>query len=462
MTVYVLVTLVLVAAGERCYAKLSVAETSTPGEARCALALVPRYLAEARNSAGLYVLGWRPWIGEFLQRLSPAAAVTLAAVPRLRVLDQPDGQGLPPAGAIVLFVGEELLSLVGPFLVGRQMPIATRVLVWLTVSGATPSPLLTEAAASALSRLCLAEARVAVSAGATHVLAAEDGCGPLANVPVREVDVWTPGSGWRRGKALFSAACLRWQPPPAGRPLTADVKDGHLVPGTAAKIVWEAVLHAANRAAATTATAYFSHADLCRKDLLVGAIPLVPRFVLRHFVPFTWGQEGILAVVPAGMAPPVGHVLQQLTDEFSAAAWLATAASFSSMVIAFTVLAPGRGRDPAVLLTAMPLLAQALPWTRFARGPVRALLAVWLLMCTVVVAAYQGMLIGKLYVETGPTDIDSVEQLIESNLTVLLHNPVHLDRFPTGSWTASASSATLEAYRNHSTVLQTVNQWRIW
>ncbi|KAK3917352.1 Pentatricopeptide repeat-containing protein [Frankliniella fusca] len=131
---------------------------------------------------------------------------------------------------------------------------------------------------------------------------------------------------------------------------------------------------------------------------------------------FRESMSHVVVVVPAELGPMVSP-LSSVTLEFSPAMWYGTAlaALGTAAALACTLR---RDRGAALLLALAPLLAQPPPPPPAAGPALRPLLAAWLLVCVVLTAAYQGLLLGMLSSARPRGEIDSLEALTDSGLPV--------------------------------------------
>ncbi|KAE8749557.1 Ionotropic receptor 150 [Frankliniella occidentalis] len=130
----------------------------------------------------------------------------------------------------------------------------------------------------------------------------------------------------------------------------------------------------------------------------------------------------VVVVVPAGLGPAV-NPLDAVLVEFSPAVWLGTALAALSTAAALACTLR-RDRGAALLLALAPLLGQAPDTPPPAGRALRPLLGVWLLVCIVLVAAYQGLLLGQLSTTRTHSEINNWRDLEDSGLHVHASWPV--------------------------------------
>ncbi|KAE8743894.1 Ionotropic receptor 226 [Frankliniella occidentalis] len=155
--------------------------------------------------------------------------------------------------------------------------------------------------------------------------------------------------------------------------------------------------------------------DECRMAALASIRPMVAPAASNT------GYEGIstcavVVLVPTGRGSRL-HLLQAVTEEFSAGLWIATTLTVLCVAAAMAAALALGGRASlslALLETVAPLLAQAPP----SRPAHPTLSAVWLLTSVVITAAYQGLLLEAL--TTPIREINSLEELEKSDLLIKL------------------------------------------
>ncbi|KAK3925475.1 Protein slit [Frankliniella fusca] len=144
----------------------------------------------------------------------------------------------------------------------------------------------------------------------------------------------------------------------------------------------------------------------------------IPDFTRNEFQLPDRSLHHIVAIVPAGLGPVV-NPLSAVALEFSPAVWLCTALAALGTAAALA-WALRRDRGAALLLALGPLLGQAPPPPPAASRSLHPLLGAWLLVCVVLVAAYQGLLLGMLSSARPRGEIDSLQALKDSGLSIHL------------------------------------------
>ncbi|KAE8744318.1 Ionotropic receptor 225 [Frankliniella occidentalis] len=141
---------------------------------------------------------------------------------------------------------------------------------------------------------------------------------------------------------------------------------------------------------------------------------------------------GLMVLVPSGLGPQPG-LLRAVTNEFSIELWIATVLSVLCVAAAMAVamaaaesVAQHRwlvSLEDAFLEALAPLLSQPV-----GRATHRPLSTVWLLMCVVLAAAYQGLLLKQLTARM--PEIANLQQLGDSGLSVIVQDELfqHADQ----------------------------------
>ncbi|XP_034241549.1 uncharacterized protein LOC117645452 [Thrips palmi] len=159
-------------------------------------------------------------------------------------------------------------------------------------------------------------------------------------------------------------------------------------------------------------------------DILTTALALVPAL---PFVPFPWERARSYAVVPAPLGLRRGP-LAAWAGEMSPAACWSTHAAILAVATGMCLL---RRRGP-LSCDATKALSKPLPsGLRLLQRPV---LGCWLLVGVVLLASYQGRLLSSANDRDSVGDIKCVGQLADSNLTILLPNPVSNVLFLLREW----------------------------
>ncbi|KAE8746430.1 Ionotropic receptor 158, partial [Frankliniella occidentalis] len=253
-----------------------------------------------------------------------------------------------------------------------------------------------------------------------------------------KVDQWsTSRQSWRQRDALlalFGPFCSEWQPPAANKStnvfkLSADGRKSlsaelcAIYQRKTSGLPWNVNVSSSTKLGSPSYTkvtlALWRALGECR---LSGAY--LEDGVVGHF---DFRQVGIMTekkmypvtvYVPAGLGLAV-NPLEAVLVEFSPAVWLGTAmaALCTAAALACTL---HRGRGAALLLALAPLLGQAPGTPPPAGKALRPLLGVWLLVCVVLVAAYQGLLLGQLFTARPRGEINSLRALEDSGLPVFV------------------------------------------
>ncbi|KAE8746782.1 Ionotropic receptor 228 [Frankliniella occidentalis] len=387
----------------------------TGANAKCLADYLSRFLTPAK--AGLVVMGDDRHVAVLLREVP-------AETPRSLVFNQS-------------LLGDQLLYRLQAtddiFLVAReggasvldfdyQIPPAPRVVVWTHSLAAGRELALTS---SRLGAFCLpTEVVLAVSSPdgdlGVYRLWSREGCTKRRRViRARLVNRCSPrGLHWQGRDFVISKICTRQQTlreEPSLRIVALD--DGHDVERFQTfvrrvarslrrpiSLQWLSLEHT---------WSIMDDATKCRLDAIFSIRPFKDYFA-GHFFSYEMQDKcEVVVVVPTGAKPQA--FLQAVTVEFSTESWVATglAALGVAVTLAAALALGGRPALGAALLqAAAPLLAQPFP----GRPAHRPLVAVWLLMSGVLVAAYQGLVLRAL--TAPPQEIDSLEQLEQSGLRV--------------------------------------------
>ncbi|KAK3922659.1 Uracil-DNA glycosylase [Frankliniella fusca] len=410
-------------------AVLEVAEVDeVPNEAAAALALLSPFLDAQDVAVTLVFFGNASWRGDFLGGLPPLTART--------VLPDTDqywewARYDPRDNMVIVFAVEGPADPYG--LVGDRLTLK-RSLFWFSDNN-----LFTNISNTGEKILCAPHAGVAITApdGSTALYSVID-CDERAN---EVVDRWSPSERrWQHGGAIsrvFTNFCSGWKPAVPPEPLNV-VELGRMKG-------WNRAMHVLNETRrrnslleepTITFINFTSHAEmfrafsilahkvnLCRLDGFFTTIGV--QNTLEHFnVEFLTERKmfRVFVIVPAGLGRVVSP-LSAVALEFSPAVWYGTAlaALGTAAALACTLR---RDRGDALLLALAPLLAQAPPPPPAAGPALRPLLGAWLLVCVVLAAAYQGLLLGMLSSARPRGEIDSLEALADSGLKVFLSRHV--------------------------------------
>ncbi|KAK3911317.1 Glutamate receptor ionotropic, kainate 1 [Frankliniella fusca] len=264
--------------------------------------------------------------------------------------------------------------------------------------------------------------------GSSTVYAVNDStCYDFLTSQLRATDHWSPATPrWQHGGSLFTyfrPFCSNWRPPPAGEPLrvlehTIGMSSPVSKLSQAVKEGLSGVLWKTGRNTLSRWSSVDRLVRECRLDALFTEIGK-PDFTRNEFQLRDRALHEIMVIVPAGLGPVV-NPLSAVALEFSPAVWYGTAlaALGTAAALACTLR---RDRGAALLLALAPLLAQPPPLPARPPGPaLRPLLGAWLLVCVVLVAAYQGLLLGMLSSARPHGEIDSLQALKDSGLSIHL------------------------------------------
>ncbi|KAK3916230.1 putative MFS-type transporter [Frankliniella fusca] len=410
-------------------ADIAVGDMSTANEAAAAAALLSAFLPP--YTAGVVVIGRARWTGDLLRALPEGTpCVLLDSDVRYNEADR-----LVVAVQHVHHVLLVLADAPRDLRRIRTLPMIRRALFWTRVARSPLEFLEDEIVVRHLwhTRRCGDETVLALTdAGGTVNLYADNNrtkCNGNAS-PFIFVDRWSvEEQRWLRGAPLFLRFCDKWSPPPgpATTPLnlltigprevvkniaiTADdvaryalkprkVINTHLTTGNASVIFNVVNTRSSN----------------CSLDGLAVGYSLPPSSPAELSSLYSERMSSIVVVVPAGLGPVISP-LAAVAQEFSPAVWLCTA--LAALGTAATLAwALRRDRGDALLLALAPLLGQAPPPPPAASPSLHPLLGAWLLVCVVLAAAYQGLLLGMLSSARPRGEIDSLQALDESGLPV--------------------------------------------
>ncbi|KAK3923656.1 Glutamate receptor 2 [Frankliniella fusca] len=401
-------------------------------EAAAALALLSPFL-DTQNAA-LTLYGNASWTGDFLRGLSPhTIRVVLPDTDRFWKYER----YYPKDNALVIFVRERVTD---PWALMQQYTTyIERMLYWFAVHD--ESVLFSASGDVQPFMMCGRDAGVAVTTpgGSTSLYSVkENKC--LTNDRASRVfeleDRWSRmEQRWQRGGGIFHVFmnfCSGWRPPVPPEPiklwnlpLTEERSRAAEVLGVARRMIGDRLGRTTVTTLNVTPGAFVPSIRIflkkaiqnCRLDALSWGVGGITRYDPKVLSQLTEGKMyTVQAVVPAGLGAVVSP-LSSVTLEFSPAVWLGTAlaALFTAAALACTLR---RDRGAALLLALAPLLAQPPPPPPAAGPALRPLLAVWLLVCVVLAAAYQGLLLGMLSSARPRGEIDSLEALAESGLRV--------------------------------------------
>ncbi|KAE8748298.1 Ionotropic receptor 172 [Frankliniella occidentalis] len=418
-------------------ANLPVADSAAPPEARAAAALLTPFMHS--QQATLVLMGQTRWTGAFLRELS--ADIPRMLSPSIVTLYQQHMVStrivhVLAATRCVHFVAAEGLDDLLSTMRMHDNTKLTRAIFWASVA----SPSTRDEVLRDLSR-----ARVWLG-GHQYALAltAPDGSTGLYNltcrsdaacrnrvVTVLEQDTWSAAEQrWHRAPAVFSEFCVS-RPERTCRVLTVLMLRSH--GRTASKSLLEltkSVVHIVRQAqqrqrlgsqktVRLQETSEYSHIDAALKECTLDAVLSdVPLFTLSESALQTselpdMEMARVAVIVPAGFGAGVS-LLDAVLDEFSAALWWATGVATLCAVLVLSASARRRDVSGAVLQVLAPMLGQAPP--PLPPAPPRPMLAAWLLACVVLTAAYQGLLLGKLFSAVPRRELDSLRDVEDSGL----------------------------------------------
>ncbi|KAK3923654.1 Glutamate receptor 2 [Frankliniella fusca] len=401
-------------------------------EATAALALLSPFL-DTQNAA-LTLYGNASWTGDFLRGLFPhTVRVVLPDTDRFWT----HARYNPKDNALILFVSERVTD---PWALMQQYGTnIERMLYWFAVQA--ESVLFTTSEHVYPFMMCGRDAGVAVTTpgGRTSLYSInESKCltNDRSSRAFELEDRWSPTEQrWQRGGGVFHVFmnfCSGWRPPvpPApikllDIPLAEERSRAAEVLGVVQRMIGDGLgrttvttLHVTPENFVPTIRIFLKKViQTCRLDVCFWGVGGLRRYDPKVLDLLTEGKMyTVQAVVPAGLGPVVSP-LSSVALEFSPAVWLGTAlaALGTAAALACTLR---RDRGAALLLALAPLLAQPPPPPPAAGPALRPLLGVWLLVCVVLAAAYQGLLLGMLSSARPRGEIDSLEALADSGLRV--------------------------------------------
>ncbi|KAJ1528948.1 hypothetical protein ONE63_007316 [Megalurothrips usitatus] len=406
--------------------------TSLSAEARCALALLPAYLAGAEGYDHLHVVNYATWVNDaFLGRLAAhgtSITVEQNAEYELRL-------------AFILFAAQTstliLLAIEGTFVMpdsfhANPFLVRRRYLVWWSPPANSSGDL--TAAREQAAAACHLDLRLAVTSatsGTTRLYSLVGGFRSYARMAgvvsvnvlanATELDRCDAGRGWRRSGPSPYPMCRAWRSDPGGNTALEALVETNASTGTdprmAAAVLAAVQRHhklSGRRFSASISSGIYELAERlynCRTVLLLKRhrLPQNPTFVT-----FPWQMDGMVAVVPAGMRLRQNLGLRSLTGSFTLPIWCATLAV--AVAISLTLWLHGLGCTRAALESIAPLLVQ--PITTVPRRQ-RRVLGVWLMASVVLSAAYQCDLWSVLAVPGMTKELNTVADLRDSNITII-------------------------------------------
>ncbi|KAE8746440.1 Ionotropic receptor 245 [Frankliniella occidentalis] len=406
-------------------------------EVPCALDLIPPLFQRADNDSPafpprLFVVGKTDWLDEFLRRFPSVASIYVFTPTKESVEKfQPFFlAAMMPSASIVLRIGGAGHKI--------SFPLRTRVIFWISsdsnIEADDELPRVPDIGHRFLRLMLTTQPR-----GTTHVFSFPmplDMARTSSLVTGELLGVWSPAAGWSAPHVpIFPPLCASWQPPPNGQPLLAEMFE-YYVNGTATldnytrteayevlRLLRDSygLVFQTKVGLTTEVLRPFSAADTCRLDVL--AFPeralVVDHATHDYLSSFPWESDSSILLVPAGAGKP-RPFLYPLTGEYTPAVWAALASVVLAVVACLYLLRRDESVQELVLQTLSPLLGQPLDDRR--AGPQIAILGGWLLTCVVVVAAYQGQLLGFITVPPQNREINSWQDWLESDLVLLVEN----------------------------------------
>ncbi|KAE8743022.1 Ionotropic receptor 147 [Frankliniella occidentalis] len=412
---------------------LPVVDMSAPPEASSASALMSAFVGP--HKACVVVLGRARWTNAFLHGVpqeTPRVVLTEQSL-----YEESDSLALQVRVRhhvlVVVADGPEALTL-STVTMTQSLARFHRALFWTTVATSVLEVVANKTFLGCVTqwRSCNAQTVLALTAadGTTALYAlVPDGCPAPAEGEVpsaTELDRWAPEERrWLSGASPFSKFCDSWLPPAPDEPFTL-----YVLGWGGAREHFDRLsddLKRYNsldmRITKTIVSLYddrlqevVARMKQCRLDGFVVRLNLQPLSSDEMTCFFDATPDPIVVIVPAGLGPAV-NPLDAVLVEFSPAVWLGTALAALSTAAALACTLR-RDRGAALLLALTPLLAQAPERPPPASRALRPLLGVWLLVCVVLVAAYQGLLLGNLSTARAYSEIDSLRDLEDSGLPV--------------------------------------------
>ncbi|KAK3925368.1 Heat-inducible transcription repressor [Frankliniella fusca] len=400
-------------------------------EAASALQLLSPFLLPQNST--LIIYGSANWTGSFVRALPPGVARTLLP-DAARFWGQRFNHRTITKNRVFLIVAE---SPADPRQLLKKYVNYERTLFWFRGSGFDAVTVANVTPYTLCGRPMVFVVTVPNGSSTIYTVSSNN-CLKILLSQFRAKDLWSPATRrWRHGGSLFTyfrPFCSNWRPPPGGEPLlmlehtistsspvsklALTVKQG------LSGVLLKKELHTLSR---------WNSIDRLSSECRLAAVFSEgggPDFTLNGFRLPDRAMHQIMAVVPAGLGPVV-NPLSAVALEFSPAVWYGTAlaALGTAAALACTLR---RDRGAALLLALAPLLAQPPPPPPRPPSPaLRPLLGAWLLVCVVLVAAYQGLLLGMLSSARPRGEIDSLQALKDSGLSI--HFPRSIVRCMQGS-----------------------------
>ncbi|KAE8737250.1 Ionotropic receptor 233 [Frankliniella occidentalis] len=369
---------------------------SSPTEVASSVSLVARILAPRNGNLFVYY-EHQQWLGAFIRQLPSETPRALIGVRALRNSDELPGSWL----GLNEHVDMTLLARSDP-----KVLLTTLVTVRQFFSPFSRILLVTTAASNQTARNIIysnwwCDANVAV------VVGYPDGTAELLRVrskssacwaKIEGVDSWSQSLGrWEVGVNPFFAWCFGHSPhrtnPPSMLVETSVVNPSRF--RRALEVARLVGLEVVN-----TSKVKNEEAKLCRADALSYGLPIAAAQPVEVDGFFTTTLSAGVLAVPAGMGAP----RRSLVAEYPPALCCLTALAVLGVSAA---LAHSPAEAPTLLRALAPLLSQPPPG-RPTRQP---LLLAWLLVCVVLAAAYQGLLL-KMLTRRVRGNVDSVEEFL--------------------------------------------------
>ncbi|KAE8737464.1 Ionotropic receptor 143, partial [Frankliniella occidentalis] len=406
-----------------------VVDVSPAPEAASAVALLAAFLGP--HKAGVMVVSRVRWTDDFLRDLPrETPRVVLTSMSYLTDMDRLLVR-LRLSHNILMVVGNEPDELTA--MLSRALPRIQRILFWASARRPVAEVLRNTTFVHHISRItnCGHQNGLVISTVDGTAVSYVNKC--TATRAFLEVDRWSPAEHrWLRGAAVFTQFCDQWQPPPSpADPFTlisvsrqqnshlfnvGDFMEQHAKKPRKIKRVNFLLPNQTKAEFSSMWDLMLSQRSQCRLDALLYQYMMLT--MSDKELNFNYFSENIdvVVLVPAGLGPVV-NPMDAVLVEFSPTVWLGTALAslFTAAALACTLR---RDRGAALLLALAPLLGQAPGTPPPAGRALRPLLGVWLLVCVVLVAAYQGLLLGKLSTAQPRGEINSLQDLEASGLPV--------------------------------------------
>ncbi|KAK3913504.1 Glutamate receptor ionotropic, NMDA 2D [Frankliniella fusca] len=385
-------------------------------EAASALQLLSPFLLSQGST--LLVYGSANWTGSLVHALPPSVSRTLLP-DAARFWEQRFNHRTMMENRVLLIVAE---SPADPRQLLKKYLNYERTLFWFRGSGFDAVTIANETSFTLCGKPMAFAVTIPNGTSTVYAVSARD-CYALRS-QFRAADRWSPATRrWQHGGSLFTyfrPFCSNWRPPPAGEPLlvlehtvstsSTVAKLAQTVKEGLSGVLWKKERNTVSR---------WNLIDRLERECRLNALfseSGVPDFARNHFQLPDRDMHQIMVIVPAGLGPVV-NPLSAVALEFSPAVWYGTAlaALGTAAVLACTLR---RDRGAALLLALAPLLAQPPP--PHPRLTLRPLLGAWLLVCVVLAAAYQGLLLGMLSSARPRGEIDSLQALKDSGLSIHL------------------------------------------